>query len=163
MDAETVERIVSRDDLCVGSESQILTALARWSVFECLRRQLDVTLQNQRNVLDQLVWHVRFLATPMRELWENPLVAQFLTESETDALLLASRTPSTQLEFAAQVLPEHIRAHFPRIAQPRKYGVQLMLDPSDESMGSPPTTCRKSSVSSGLTEKIFVGLHCIFE
>lgn len=160
-----MEEIVSRDDLCVRSEVEILTALIQWSVFECHRRQLDANVENQRRVLDRLLWHVRFLATPFRELWETPIVALLLTEQESSALLLAAHTMKDrhqlQQQAAVECLPEHIRAHWPRIGRPRKYlPVERSRTSADSLNNGPHPSCRKNS---GITEKIFVGLACIFE
>lgn len=159
LDEEAVEQIVSRDGLRVYSELEVLTALVRWSVFECHRQQLDDRSENQRRVLDRLLWQVRFLVTPATlQLWETPVVAQLLTEEESSALLLAVQS-SHGAHCSVDLLPDHIRAHWPQIGRPRNYlPVQGRPSPS-ESLGPHPS-CRKSSC---ITEKIFVGLACIFE
>ena len=77
LDRETVAMIVSRDDLRLRNEIEVLMALLRWSVFECHRRQLDTTLENQRIVLDDLIWQVRYLTMSVEDLWKVPIVSHW--------------------------------------------------------------------------------------
>ena len=154
LDRETVAMIVSRDDLRLRNEIEVLMALLRWSVFECHRRQLDTTLENQRIVLDDLIWQVRYLTMSVEDLWKVPIVSQLLTSEECNALI---GYISGQLTTADQ-LPPHLSCHLPQMAKKRTfYPWTSTATTCSQQVSSP--SCRKS----GMTEKIFVCLACIFE
>ena len=153
LDADMVELVVSRNDLHVHNETEILTALLRWSVFECHRRQLDVTVDNQRMVLDQFIWHVRYLAMPAKEVLNTPIISQLLSPKESTALFayVMGRQDANQL-------PDVIRRNLQRISTARKY-LTSKTSANEFPVDRAAPSCRKSCV----TEKIFVCLACIFE
>jgi len=145
--------VVSRNDLHVHNETEILTALLRWSVFECHRRKLDITVDNQRLVLDQFIWHVRYLAMPVQEVQNAPIISQLLSPKESSALFAYQMGHQD-----ADQLPDVIRRNLQRISTGRKY-ISSTTPDTDFSVNSTAPSCRKSCV----TEKIFVCLACIFE
>lgn len=147
-----VELVVSRNDLHVHNETEILTALLRWSVFECHRRQLDISVDNQRLVLDQFIWHVRYLAMPYQEVQNAPIISQLLSPKESSALFAYQMGHQD-----ANQLPDVIRRNLQRISTGRKY----ISSTTETDLTVAPTTPSHRKIC--VTEKIFVCLACIFE
>ena len=157
LDRDTVELVVGRDELGVRNETEVMTALLRWSVFECHRRQLDVNTDNQRHVLGHLIWHVRYLTMPMQEVHNAPIASKLLSTHESSALLSYQTG-----RLSAQQLPGAISSHLDCISTPRKYqscSANLASTPTSTNSDALSASCRKSCI----TEKIFVCLACIFE
>lgn len=53
--------IVKQDDLLLRSEMVLITALARWSRAECRRKHIELTNENERTVLGELIYAPRFV------------------------------------------------------------------------------------------------------
>ena len=161
MDAESVDSIVARDGLHLKYEAEVLTALLRWSIFECCRRQMDDTIDNRRNVLtsSQLIWQVRFLAEQTKDLWQDRTTLSQLISAEEISLLLAYRLGKK----TADQLPAHIRVHLPRMTRPRNYATpQTPLNKKQQCLSK--SNCSDiPSKGSCIAEKVFICLACIFE
>lgn len=56
-----LENIVKQDDLLLRSEIVLINALTRWSREECRRRNFELSLENERQVLGQLCYAPRYL------------------------------------------------------------------------------------------------------
>lgn len=141
LDRGSVQLLVGRDGLRVGDEKEVLTALLTWSISECQRRQLDTTPANQRAVLGDLIWTVRYWALPASLRAEAKAILSPLLTHDEAALL------------AAQLAAGPGRS--------RRYCTTI----AGQSVSTTPTTpagptCRKNSC---VTEKIFICLACIFE
>lgn len=153
--------IVTRDGLHLKYETEVLTALLRWSIFECCRRQMDDTTDNRRNVLtsSQLIWQVRFLAEQTRDLWQDQTTVSQLLSAEEISVLLAYRMGQKTVD----QLPEYIQIHLPRIARPRNYTTpQTTLNKKQQFLEK--SNCSNiPSKGSCIAEKVFVCLACIFE
>ena len=148
-----MESIIRRDGLHLKNEIEVLTALIRWSVFECHRRQLDPVANNQRHVLGHLVWHVRFSVMSGRELQEATSILESLSPGEFSALrnqdMVSRFSDNCNLPFVAKQ---------PRIYLTSKVDA-IQSASSSVDKGNFPNSDQKTC----LTEKLFVCLACIFE
>ncbi|KAK4027169.1 hypothetical protein OUZ56_016181 [Daphnia magna] len=157
LDAVKVESIVRRDGLHLENESEVLTALIRWSVFECHRRHLDPRANNQRHVLGHLVWHVRFWVMSANELQQAATILETLEPGE---LIETLRACSTNQDMVNRLKDP---SHFPFIVtQPRIYlsSRAATVHSGSKELNKNMTT---SSSKTCLTEKFFICLACIFE
>ena len=153
LDAEVVECIITRDELAIRNEAEVLAALVRWSAFACQRRQVAVNVENQRRLMDHLLWHVRFLTMTPAELKETPLFSQLFTPDEY-ALLLSHANGKASFDR----LPVPIRRQVPFIAKPRNCALPPMSK-QVQTASNPESAYDKEY----LTEKFFSCLLCIFE
>lgn len=143
LDCQTLETIVRRDGLRIENETEVLTALIRWSIFECHRRQMEPSASNQRHVLGHLLWHVRFSAMSSDELLRAAPILQSLAPE--DFATIGSNELNRGIHYS--------------VIKPRMYlsskAVTQTANRSVNNNGSCEKTC--------LAEKFFVCLACIFE
>ncbi|XP_058123995.1 uncharacterized protein LOC131281677 [Anopheles ziemanni] len=62
-----LEMIVKRDALQLSSETVLLDLLARWSLEDCKRKNIDPTAENRRRALGALCYAPRYLTMSRRE------------------------------------------------------------------------------------------------
>lgn len=149
-----MESIIRRDGLHLKNECEVLTALIRWSVFECHRRQLDPIASNQRHVLGHLVWHVRFSVMSAKELQQASSILEKLSPGEF--LALQNQDSVSKLNVN--------NSDFPFVVtQPRIYLTSKVDAIQSASYTVDKGNCPNSSQKTCLTEKFFVCLACIFE
>jgi hypothetical protein len=87
LDQSLLMEILSRDTLCLSSETTAFECLLLWSCQQCLKQRLPVTGINKRCVLDQAVYAARYLVMPIEEFMRGPWVSDILTEDEKSYLL----------------------------------------------------------------------------
>lgn len=150
-----MESIVVRDGLHLQNEIEVLTALIRWSVFECHRRQLDPRANNQRFVLGHLVWHVRFSIMSSAEIQQAMTILNALEFKEFVTTLQTCGNNSQ--------LANRLRDNYPfTVTKPRMY-LTSKVDTVNKSVPVDDQTVSSSNRKTCLTEKFFVCLACIFE
>lgn len=154
LDAEAVECIITRDELVVKNEAEVLAALVRWATFQCQCHQVPVNIENQRRLMDRLIWHVRFLTMSPKELKKIPFVNQLFTPDEYSLLLSHA---NGQGSFESLPLP--IRRQLPFIAKPRNY---TLVDKREQAV-QPDANQENPNDKEYFTEKFFNCLFFIFE
>ena len=87
LDQSLLMEILSRDTLCLTSETTAFECLLLWSSQQCLKHRLPITGENKRCVLDQAVYAARYLLMSMEEFMRGPYASDILTEEEKSYLL----------------------------------------------------------------------------
>lgn len=87
LDQSLLTEILSRDTLCLSSETTAFDCLLTWACQQCLKQRLPVTGGNKRCVLDQAIYAARYLVMPMEEFMRGPYSSDILTEEEKSYLL----------------------------------------------------------------------------
>ncbi|XP_013771750.1 BTB/POZ domain-containing protein 6-like [Limulus polyphemus] len=82
LDETTVYDIVSRDNLQLSSERVVFNALLSWACQECKRQRQELTSENKRRVLGQLLYCVRYLVMTLEEFAQGPAASGVLNEQE---------------------------------------------------------------------------------
>ncbi|XP_014486743.1 PREDICTED: BTB/POZ domain-containing protein 1-like [Dinoponera quadriceps] len=85
IDIDTLMVVLERDTLRVR-ESKLFQAVLRWSEAECVRQQLPVTPENQRQVLGNALSLVRFPLMSKEEFTAGPAQSGLLNYSEVLSL-----------------------------------------------------------------------------
>ncbi|XP_037085855.1 BTB/POZ domain-containing protein 2-like [Pollicipes pollicipes] len=85
--------ILEQNYLNVGSELDIFNMLVRWSRKECQRRPLDINPDNQRMVLGDALYRVRYLTMNGQTFANGPAVSGLLTQEESLAIVMNILTP----------------------------------------------------------------------
>lgn len=146
-----MESIVRRDGLHVQNELEVLTALIRWSIFECHRKQLDPNSDNQRHVLGHLLWQVRFSAMSVKESQQAATILESIALSDLPAFRSTDNDNTNHLPLIVTK---------PRIYLSSKTDATSNSNNTlSNSNGSAVNSCEKTC----LAEKLFVCLACIFE
>ena len=98
IDSKTLRSILVRDSLNV-SEISVFNALVAWATAECGRRKLPVTPENQRLVIDDIIFLMRVHADAMslENFANGPAQSSILTLKETNDIFL-NYTASTKPE-----------------------------------------------------------------
>lgn len=87
LDNTTVYDIVSRDTLHLSSERAVFNALLSWACQECKRQRQEITPENKRRVLGQLLYCVRYLVMTLEEFAQGPAASGVLNEQEVFAII----------------------------------------------------------------------------
>ena len=87
VDEKTLRFILVRDTLN-AKELSIFSALLRWASSECLRQEQEDTPENQRKVIGDLIFLVRFPCMTLDEFADGPAQSKVLTLNEVTDLFL---------------------------------------------------------------------------
>ncbi|KAF0298472.1 BTB/POZ domain-containing protein 2 [Amphibalanus amphitrite] len=94
--------ILEQDYLNITSELDIFNVLVRWSRKECQRRPLEVNAVNQRMVLGDALYRVRYLTMNATTFANGPAVSGLLSPEESLAIVMNILTPGKW------PLPDHL-------------------------------------------------------
>ncbi|KAH9530040.1 hypothetical protein DERF_003879 [Dermatophagoides farinae] len=84
---ELVVAILSRDTLNVSSELDVYNALCRWANHQCKQQRLELTAENKRQVLGDLIYLPRYLIMKRDEFMDGPYKDEILNSDEKQILL----------------------------------------------------------------------------
>lgn len=87
IDHETLCAVLERDTLRIR-EAKLFAAVVRWAEQECMRQNLLVTSENQRNVLGRALNLIRFPLMTVEEFAIGPAQSNILTDREIVSLFL---------------------------------------------------------------------------
>jgi len=89
----TLVAILDQAYLNIGSEQDLFNVLVRWSRKECARRPIECNTANQRMVLGDALYKVRYLTMTGPVFANGPAVSGLLSQEEALSLVLNILTP----------------------------------------------------------------------
>lgn len=87
IDYETLFAMLKRDTLGL-KESQLFQHAVRWAEHECERREITKNPTNERKVLSQALYQIRFPLMPVEDFAAGPAQSGILTDKEIVSLFL---------------------------------------------------------------------------
>lgn len=88
LNIQEVARLARRDELKLGKETILFSALEKWSASECRRHGIEPTPNNKRDALSDDIWYsVRYLLMTDREFIEGPMASGILSSGESAAIV----------------------------------------------------------------------------
>ncbi|XP_074604436.1 BTB/POZ domain-containing protein 6-like [Brevipalpus obovatus] len=113
LDQRLMKQILSRDTLNISSELDVFQCIDRWSVYQCQKNGQKLSTDNKLNVVNDLLYLVRYLLMNEEEFMRGPFVSDLLPDYDREILRIAITQRSDI------VLPEYLRSA--RLDRPRKY------------------------------------------
>lgn len=99
IDLDTLCVVLERDSLHIREE-KLFNAIVKWSEHECLRKNLEVTPENQRLVLGRSLFLIRFPLMAMDDFANGPAQSKILTDTETCNIFVYNHSnPKTLCQF----------------------------------------------------------------
>lgn len=95
MDRELLMDVLSRDTLCLSSESVAFECIMSWASQQCLKQRRQLTGENRRDVLGQAIYSVRYLMMSIEDFMRGPYSSDILFDDEKSLLLSRLRTSSS--------------------------------------------------------------------
>lgn len=103
IDSNTLQSVLARETLNV-KEMVLFDAALSWAAAECVRREIEPTIENKRQVLGSALYLIRIPAMSLEEYANGAAQSGILTLQETTDIFLyytASKKPS--LQFATKI------------------------------------------------------------
>lgn len=91
--ADTLKVLLSIDEMTINSEKLVFDSALAWAKEECKRREMEPTTKNLRNVLADILYHVRFFAMTPGEFTSGPGVSGIFNDDEMLAILMNISMP----------------------------------------------------------------------
>ncbi|XP_075676596.1 kelch-like protein 41 isoform X2 [Dermatophagoides pteronyssinus] len=110
---ELIVSILSRDTLNIDSELDIYNALCRWSNHQCKQQRLELTAENKRKVLGDLIYLPRYLIMKRNEFIDGPYKDEILKRDEKEILLkILNNDDNIELPDAMKPYKMRIARHY---------------------------------------------------
>ncbi|XP_065580730.1 BTB/POZ domain-containing protein 6-like isoform X3 [Artemia franciscana] len=162
LDRAAVELITKRDTLILFDELEVFDALKSWAICECKRQNRESTPADQRNVLGDLLWTIRYLAMSSEQFMKGPVTSQLLLPEEQEQLINLFLNSSSHYSDLIEVDASYLRRkrnYQDGVKQGKKGRFRKNSDKNKD--GS--FECEKRTTDSPYVEKFFVFLALIFE
>lgn len=86
LNSDLVGTVVERDTLNVNSELDVYNGICKWADQQCIQQRKEITDQNKRDLLQNLIFSPRYLTMNLDEFLNGPFKEEILTKEEKDIL-----------------------------------------------------------------------------
>ena len=117
---QTVNNLLKQDTLNI-KEVELFNAVLKWSEHECSRNGLEATDENNRAILDEAVYQIRFLSMTQEEFAQNVSSAGVLTSEEVVSIydkFSGKEGPLFKWKLPKRKLYLHRCSRFTRVREP---------------------------------------------